>query len=279
MSTARTPVRPSRVSATLLDGLLLFGPPVAFLSAYLLPTSVKLDLALDYMHPTRLSLYASHFVHFRLPHLLANVLGYLLASTTAYLLALVAGERTRFRAAMLVLLVLDPLVLSVLNLAWPRPRIGYGGSGTVMGVAALVPILLCLYLGAVTDGETSVRDAAVFYFLSVAVAGAAPPLGTSGDAVAVIAALGALFYLREMSLGLDALRGLPPGRGELLVAATVVAVGYPAVAFPSDPVVSGGVLNLLVHLLGYGLAFVPAYLTPGIGTRLLVPDRIAASEP
>jgi hypothetical protein len=246
------------------DAAILAGVPALLVAVYLLPVPVKRSLALSYLDPRPATLYLSHLVHLRPSHLLANVVGYLLVVPTGYLLAAAAGRRRAFRVASLAVLLAVPVALSALNVALPRPRIGYGFSGVVMGFLGLVPVATFWYLDA-RIGGVSVHHAPALFLLGLAVAAVAAPTGGVGRAVAGIALLASVAYLREAGLSVGALRTLPPGGLELVAVAVVVVVGYPFVAFPADPRVAAGVLNLYAHLLGYALAFIPAYLTPGIG--------------
>jgi membrane associated rhomboid family serine protease len=252
----------------LFDALLLAGFPLALVGVYLLPTGTKRALALDYLDPEPLTLYTSHLVHFRPSHLGANLLGFALAATAAYLLATAAGDRRRFRVAMTVVLVALPVVLSGLNVLWTRPRIGYGASGVTMAVAGLLPVFAFVYLDAVPRVDATVADAPAVFFAGLAVAGVGGPLGGVGDAVGAAAGLAVVLYAVDVRVPVRALRSLPAGHPELLATAVLLAVGYPLLAFPADPYVTGGVVDLYTHLLGYALAFIAAYLTPGVGLSL-----------
>jgi hypothetical protein len=260
---------------TLLDLVLLMGVPALALSVYLLPAGTRRALSLAYLRPDALSLYASHLVHFRPAHLGTNVAGYLVAAGTGYLLAWAAGRRDRYRGALLSVLVALPPLLSALNVAVPRDRLGYGASGLVMAVAGLVPVFLFCHLRAVRGVDADVVDAPALFLIGLGAAAVAAPLGPPGHAVAAVALLVAVAYGRGIDLRLGALRELPAGHAELVAAGVVVTVGFPVVAFPADPRIAGGVVNLYTHLLGYALAFVPAYLAPGIGTDVLAPGSAA----
>lgn len=258
----------SRVTPT--DLAVMVGIPALLVAVYLLPLPVRRSLTLSYLDPRPLTAVASHFVHLRLPHLAANLVGYLIVVPTGYALAAAAGRRREFRVAAAAVLAALPVALSALNVAFPRPRVGFGFSGIVMGFLGLVPVAAFWYLDARVDG-VSVRDAPMLFLVGLAVAAVAAPIGVVGLAVGGVAIVGALAYLRGTDLTLGALRALPPGGLELVAVAVVVVAGYPVVAFPADPRVQGGVLNLYAHLLGYALAFIPAYLTPGLG---VAPARI-----
>jgi hypothetical protein len=134
-----------------------------------------------------------------------------------------------------------------------------------MGVSGLIPVFVFRYLQKATDTTVAFASAPSLIFIGLAVAGLVAPLGWLGIGIAVAAILAGLLYADDLSDQCESLRDLPAGHAELLVIAVVIVVGYPAIAFPAEPSVPGGTLNLLTHLLGYILGFLPAYLTPGLG--------------
>lgn len=251
------------------DACLLAGPPVLYLLVFLAPSEMRYTLSLSHTAPTFYSLYTSHFVHFTEPHLIANVIGYLTATTVGYLLAYTAGTRRRYRTALSIIITVLPVVLSVLNIIFPRPSIGYGASGVVMGAVGLVPVFVFVYLHHQPRTGGSVEDAPVLFFCGFAVIGMSAPIGWLGIGISIAALLSAVLYILDIR-ALGALTALPPGHVELLVAGVILGVGYPAVAFPSDPRVQGGTVNLYIHVLGYVFGFIPAYLTPSVGSDVLI---------
>lgn len=253
---------------TALDVLLLGSVPVVACVLFMLPVATRHALSLHHLHPTATSTYLSHFVHFRVSHLVSNLIGYTLAVTVGYSLAVLAEERRRFRVALCGLLFALPVALSAVNLAWPRPTLGYGSSGLVMGVSGLVPVFVFRYLQAATDATVTFANAPLLIFLGLAVTGLIAPLGWLGIGIATAAFLTGLLYACDLSDQWRSLQDLPTGHAELLAIAVVIVIGYPVIAFPANPSVRGGTLNLLTHLLGYILGFLPAYLTPGLGVSL-----------
>ncbi|RLM70542.1 rhomboid family intramembrane serine protease [Halorubrum sp. Atlit-26R] len=254
----------------LADACLVVGPPALYLLVFLAPSETRLALSLSHAAPSFYSLYTSHFVHFTVAHLTANVVGYLIATIVGYLLARTAGARGRYRIALFVIVTVLPPVLSVLNLAISRPSIGYGASGVVMGTVGLVPVFVFVYLHHRPRIGSSVEDAPVLFFCGFAVVGVSAPIGWLGVGISAAALLSAVLYGIDVRIDFGSLAALPPGHLELLVAGVIIGVGYPAVAFPSDPYVQGGLVNLYVHLLGYAFGFIPAYLTPSVGSNVLV---------
>ncbi|MFC7096466.1 hypothetical protein [Halobaculum marinum] len=250
------------------DCLALAVVPAVLVAVFLLPESTRRGLAFVYQRPTLATAYTAHFVHLSLDHLLANVLGYVLLAGTGYVLAVLAGARRLFGAAAATNLLAFPVVLSALNLAIPRDAVGYGFSGVTMAFAGLLAVVGAAYAGRRLHPAVGVRHApgaffAVLALVSVIVLPSVP----LAWALASVAALGALGYVGSAARALrspaapSAWRGVSdPGWSDILVVAAVVFFGYPFVGFPAD-VRSGGTLtNVYVHLLGFCLAFLVAYV-------------------
>lgn len=254
----------------LVDACLLVGPPALYVLVFLTPSEARLALTLSHTAPSYYALYTSHFVHFTAAHLVANVVGYLIATTVGYLLARTAGARGRYRVALFVIVTVLPTVLSALNLVIPRSSVGYGASGVVMGAVGLVPVFVFVYLDHLPRVGGSVENAPILLFCGFAIVGISAPIGWLGAGITAAALLSAVLYGIEIPIDFKSLTALPPGHLELLIAGVLIGVGYPVVAFPPDPHVQGGLVNLYVHLLGYAFGFIPAYLTPGVGSNVLV---------
>ena len=252
-----------------LDVLLLAVVPVVLLSVFSLPTSVRRDLALSYVDPTLVSAFASHFVHLGAAHLAANLVVYALVVPVTFLLCALAGRRREFYVAFVTFLLALPLLLSALNVALVRPRIGYGFSGVNTAFFGLLPIALCWYAGSRLGARTGPHDSAALFFActtlvaAVAVPPSLPSLSIVGVGVVATAA-----YARESVPGLVAFRRdvvatwrSRPGFVELGVVGLGGVVLFPAIAFPTEPAGAGEVVNVYAHLLGYALGFVASYVT------------------
>ncbi|MEZ3145354.1 hypothetical protein [Halobaculum sp. MBLA0143] len=261
-----------RTGSRPVDLVGLVAVPVVLVAVYALPTGVKRGLVFDYTHPTLLSAYTAHFVHFDPTHLLVNLGSYLLLAPTAYALAVFAGEQARFRVVFVVLVTALPVTLSALNLAVVRPRIGYGFSGLSMGLLAVTGLLVVEYTAqTLSAGWCSRADAPLVFFVEATlIALAVRPHTTATLAVAAGAAVVAAGYAVAVGRRARAADSLlhptarRPGFAELAVVACVALAGFPAVAFPANPTGDGTVLNLYTHLLGFAVTFVAAYSLPEI---------------
>lgn len=263
---ARPPVPEGATAArALLDGLLLSVPPVVLVCAFLLPRATREALVFSYASPGVVTALSAAYVHFSVAHLATNVLGYLLVASVAYLQSRYGGFGGLFRAASVAFLVGLAPALSLLNLAVPRPGTAFGFSGVAMGFYGL----LCFSLGRYVERRvvgTRAGLPAVVFFVAAAVAAVvvAPRLPVAGVAVA-LAAVGVALSLRR---GRAALHGVDWGaalrtepHGSLVVAGVVLVVCFPLAAFPADPRLADGVVNVYAHFLGFAIGFLSVWLT------------------
>lgn len=258
------------------DLLVLAVVPVVLLGLFLAPERITDGLVLYYLEPSLPTAYASHFVHVRPAHLMANLVGYVLLAGVGYLLAINAGCRRFFLTAFVVIVCWFPFVLSGLNLAVPRNAISYGFSGINMALLGLLQLVLGEYVRRTLLPSLERRDVAISYFGTVSlIALVVVPLEpTTVGLAAVSTAVGGL-YARGLASD-DRLRTLArnalerPGYGELAVGSVVLIVSYVFVAFPGDVAYGASILNVYVHFLGYGLGFLGPYL-------LLEADALARS--
>ncbi|QZX98984.1 hypothetical protein [Halobaculum rubrum] len=248
-----------------VDCVALSVVPVVLAAVFLLPPETRMEFAFTYRRPTVLTAFTAHFVHRSLEHLVANVAGYVLLAGLGYVLAVLADERRLFGLAATTYLFAFPPVLSALNLAVPRNAVGYGFSGVTMAFAGLLAVMLAAYAGRRLHPAVSVRHAPAGFLSALAAAALLVPTASRvATAVAGVAALGAFGYAVS---GTTALRDGPPhatlyrsGWVDLFALGAVVFAGYPVVGFPSDLRVGTAVVNTYVHLLGFCLAFLVAYL-------------------
>ncbi|MEF8808449.1 hypothetical protein [Natronomonas sp.] len=258
------------------DIALLLSVPLVLVWVFSLPLATRESLVFAYTDPTLLTAYTSAFVHLDSMHLLVNVGGYLLVAPLAYVLSALGGHRRRFFVAFAVFLVVFPVALSYLNLAFVRPSVGYGFSGVLLAFVGYLPIALADYVEAQFDVDVranrSLAPALFFVGLALAAMLSVRSLVTAGLAVAAL--LSALLYALPAFDGRTRLRsnvraaaGMT-GHFELFTVAVVAFVAFPFVAFPADSAGDGTVVNLYVHLLGYALAFVATYVTIEVGVRL-----------
>lgn len=254
-----------RSAARVRDVLGLAVVPAVLVGVYLLPVGLREELRFAYRDPTLLTAFAANFVHFDVGHLLANVLGFVLLAGTGYVLASLADARLLFGAGTLTNLTVMPVALSALNLAVPRDAVAYGFSGINMAFLGLLGVVLPLYAASSLDPRLTIRHAPLSFLVVV---GVSVPLTVPASfarlGLTVAIALGALGYALTLPLDRQFLARLF-GRdhwSDLFVVAGLLLVGYPFVGFPglgaSAP--ARGRLNLYVHLLGFALAFIVAYV-------------------
>mgnify|MGYP000005855926 CR=1 FL=1 len=269
MSTRQSFLRALAERARWYDLPLLASVPAVLFAVYALPDAVKYDYVLSYTDPTLVTLYTSSFVHIARPHLVANVSTYVLLAGATYLLATLSGRRARFYAAFITFLTVFPVVLSLLNLAFIRPRIGYGFSGVNMAFVGLLPTMLVGYVSRQFTAEVLDSHAPALFFVGTGViALIAVPSRIGALAVAVVAGAGVLLYVRDIYADVSdlSIAGFqhaltPAGHLELAALSLVLFVGAPFAAFTTVSFGDGTVLNLYSHLLGYCLGYLAPYLT------------------
>lgn len=252
-----------------VDVLVLAVVPGVLASLLLVPAGVRRDLALSYVEPTLLSAFASHFVHLHAGHLATNLAVYAMVVPITLLLCALAGRRREFYVAFATFLLGFPLLLSALNVALARPRLGYGFSGVNAAFFGLLPIALCWYAERQLGARTGPHDAPTLFFACttvVAVVAVPPSVGSLSIAALGMVATGV--YAREAAPGLAASRrGLEatwrsrPGYVGLCFVGVGTFALFPALAFPTYPAGGGQVVNVYAHLLGFALGFIASYVT------------------
>lgn len=252
-----------------VDVLALTAVPTVLASALLLPASVRRGLALSYVEPTLPSAVASHFVHLDVPHLAANLAVYAMVVPVTFLLCALAGRRREFYVAFATFLLGFPVLLSALNVALARPRLGYGFSGVNTAFFGLLPIALCWYAARRLGVGTGPHDAPTLFFAcTTLVAVVAVPPSVPSLSIAAVGAVATGVYARESAHRLAAFRRaappslrVRPGYVELGVVGLGAVALFPAIAFPANPADGGQVVNVYAHLLGFALGFIASYVT------------------
>ena len=252
-----------------LDAAALAVVPALLLAVFALPEATRAGLVLDYESPTVAAAYASHFVHFSIPHLATNLAAYALAVVPAYCYCALAGRRTDFFVTFGVVLVVFPFALSALNVALVRPRVGYGFSGLAMAFVGSLPVTLALYARERVAPAVTLDHAPLLFFAGAGVTAALAAVGAPPSALplAALAALalaastaGVVLYGASLwnALGRDGFQRAAArvGYAEFALVGALLVVLFPFVAFPQDLSVGGGVLNVYAHLLGYCLGFI-----------------------
>lgn len=162
-------------------------------------------------------------------------------------------------------------VLGALNVALDRPRLGYGFSGVVLAFYGFLPTALLSFINTQFTDDTGVRHSPLLFFFGATVIGiAALPTSTPQSititALPGIATIGygrdLLSDLSEFSFdGFQHATRHDGGYMELAVTAVIIFSCFLVLAFPTDPVKHGYVVNLYEHFLGYCIGYIAPFLT------------------
>lgn len=245
--------------------------PVVLVAVFTLPEATRREFALLYTEPTLWTLYTAHFVHLTLPHLAANLVVYLLVVPFSLAVSVRSGRRRRFYVVALVVVVIFPVVLSGLNVLFPRPRLGVGFSGLNLAFVGYLPHVLADQFEAEGPEGDELRSAllTLAFFVGTAIVTArvvgsvrgGPRIGLVWLFAAGLGSLAAAAVLVRPVVSCLRSRGLAGGTipslsalGSLLFV-LVMIVGFPA-ASPEG----GSVVNLFLHLLGYSLGYLVPYV-------------------
>ena len=261
-----TPFADLRERGDVWDAVILFVVPTVLLFVGNLPAETRQAFVFSYKNPTMLTGFTAHFVHLTRSHLLVNLTSYLVIAPIGYTLAVVSGRRVQYLTAFVAIILALPVTLSYLNLAFVRPRVGYGFSGVAMGLLGLLTVELFVYAGQIIACLRD-EDAAGMFFAEVALIGAIVRPQTQATLVitgiAGVLTVGyAVIVVRQLRRNGDiwTARVRQPGYLEIAAAAIILLIGFPFVAFPNSLTNDGTILNLYTHLLGFALAFVTAYI-------------------
>lgn len=255
---------------SVFDVLFVVYVPVVLGAVFLLPLELRRDLALLYTQPSVRTMYASHFVHFDLPHLAANLLVYLLVVPFSVAVGVWNGRRRRFYLVAFVFLLVFPPVLSGLNILFPRPRIGLGFSGINMAFVGYLPHVLADQFEGERPGRDRTRAAflplaffAGMVVVTVRVAGSLTAVTRVGKGWLIVAGAGSLFaalgYTRAVASCLRS-QGVTGGTVPPLAAfGSLLFVLLVIVGFPTVSPEGGSIVNLFLHLLGFSLGYIVPY--------------------
>lgn len=263
-----------------LDVAALCAVPVLLLVVFRLPVATREALLFSYRDPTLATAFAAPFVHLGIAHLLTNLVGYLLVVPTAYLLCALSGHRRRFYVAFVTFLFVFPPVLSYLNLAIARPGLALGFSGVNLAFLGFFPVAIAGHLRARFDLEAPLDVAGSLFFVVLALVAVLSYRSMLTYGLAAAALLSAVLYAASAAEACGRIRpnvraaARTAGHFELAAVGLLLFVLFTFVAFPTDPVVDDGVVNLYVHLVGYALGFTATYVTLHAERRL--PAAVAA---
>ncbi|MXR50744.1 hypothetical protein GRX03_03875 [Halovenus sp. WSH3] len=252
----------------LADIAAIISIPLFLVGIFFLPPSIRESFVFETANPTVQAAYGSHFVHRQQFHLLGNLSVYLLVVPITYLLCLLGGRRQLFWITFTVLLTLFPIVLSVMQLLFPRHRSILGFSGINAGFFGFLCVAWVLYAGQRFIGSTSIRYAPAIPLLLTGVIAliTLPDRAWRLEIAAASIMLGSLYVLlwitNTENLSNNRIRaGLTRfGFAELAGAGFGLLVSYPFVGFRSVVTARSGVLDVYIHLLGYSLAFIVVFV-------------------
>lgn len=260
------------------DLVLLALPALAMVGVFALPDAVTAGFALHYEDPTLLAMYAANFLHRSTSHLLGNLLAYCLVAPLVYVLCALGGRRALFLASYATFLLVLPWVLSALNVALARPRVGLGFSGIALAFFGLLPTALLAFVDSQFTDDVGIRHSPILFFAGAALIGvvALPSLTGPSFGVTAVAALATVRYGQDIrsDLGDLSIEGFhnatveDGGYVELGVSAVVAFLCVLFVAFPSDATQHGAIVNLYGHLLGYCLGYLSPFCTTFLAGRL-----------
>ena len=250
-----------------VDGLVLAVAPAALIGLQELSRADRAALAFDRAEPSLLTAFTAHYVHLEADHLHGNLAVYALVVPVVYLLFLLGGRRRAFLAVAVGVLAGLPLVLTGLGTAVIGRGIMAGFSGLSMAFVGVLPIALFGFLDDRLSSAVSVRDAPALFLAGVALVAVRAVPGREGWFIATGAAALAVHYGVRVAKGLE--RPVRPAavawlaRGGYLELALVAPVVFGLAiwaGFPTDPAREGSVVDLLGHVLGYGLGFLVPYV-------------------
>jgi len=258
----------------IVDVVLMTLFPLLTGGVYALPASTRETLVFEYDEPTIETAFTSAFVHLDAAHFSQNLLLYALVILSVYALCLTARNRQQFRVFVVTVLIVFPFVLSYINLGIARSSVSFGASGLVMAFAGYLPLALAAYLEG-NLGIGPVRTFAPLIFIPtlglVSVLSLQSVIRTNTTALLIVVGLVATALLATSWYALSAYERsqtaewdvreavATPGGPELVGAASLVLLAILFVAFPADPTVDAGTVNLYEHFLGYSLGFIASF--------------------
>lgn len=245
--------------------------PIALIGVFLLPEGIRREFALLYTEPTLRTLYTAHFVHLELQHVVTNILVYLLVVPFSVAVSAWSDRRRRFYVVALVVLVVFPVVLSGLNVLFPRPRLGMGFSGMNLAFVGYLPHVLADRFEVERPEWSELRVAllTLAFFIGAVIVTARviesvhgePRVGLVWLLAAGIGSLSAATVFAKPVLSRLRSQGFAGGTVPPLSAfGSLVFVLVMAVGFPEVSPDGGSVVNLFLHLLGYSLGYLVPYV-------------------
>jgi hypothetical protein len=253
-----------------VDVAFLVFVPAVLVGVFLLPMGLRRELALRYTEPSLRTMYAAHFVHFDFPHLVSNLLVYLLVVPFSLAVSAWSGRRRRFYVVAVTILLAFPLLLSGLNVLFPRPQLGVGFSGLNLAFVGYLPHVLADRFEAKHPEWERSRAAllALAFFVGTGIITARVAMsirGVTRTGLWMLLAAGAgsvvtaAWLLRPVvsRLRTNGVTGgtVPP----LVVLGGLLFVILMVVSFPEVSSTGRSVVDIFLHLLGFSFGYLIPY--------------------
>lgn len=271
---------------TVLDSGAILAVPVLLASVhFLVPGSVRDQLAFYHGSFDVLGLYTSAFVHVSVQHLLNNITAYLLAGGASYLLAAAIQSRDWFRRTFVVYLVVLPPLVTLSSYAFfqvvaASPEVGRGFSGVSSGVAGLLLVATTMY---VRDrfGDALANVFGVWLAIAVALqifyiyAGRLDPVVLGLAAIGLLVPLALEARTLELEFVPDRVTWEEVYYAAVVGLAVFVLGGLVSAMFPAQIVRDGMAVNIVGHYGGFvwGALLSIAMLGPLSTIRKRLVDR------
>lgn len=271
---------------SLADAVSLLAVPALLVGVFSLPRAARERLVFDHAAPTPVTAFTAHYVHLDAGHLSGNVGVYAMIVPAVYLLFLLGDDRKDLLAIGPTILLAFPFVLSTLALLLLGRGVLVGFSGLAMAFVGVLPVAFFRFVGDRIPREVDIDDSPVLFFAGTALIALRAAPSARGLAIAAVATLVALAYAVRLGRTIgrptraEVERTLRrPGYVELGAVSPILFLLSILVAFPGDPVTGGTVVNLYVHLVGYGLGFIASYITLRVGDAFREHEATAARVP
>lgn len=251
-----------------VDLALLIVVPVTLLVVFSSPLGLREQLVLDVSSPTVVTAYTSHYVHLEQAHLVGNLVMYALVAPTAYVLSVLSGKRWLFRWAVVTFLSVFPLVLSGMQLVFPRERILFGFSGINAALFGLLCFVLVSYVSVHLSSSIDETDAPALLFFTIALITvlSVPSRAWMSELTTLSIGIG-LSYVVTLLLCIgvpewgSVVEGWGGGRAEIGFIGLGVLLLFPFFGFYRTFTGDGAVFDLYAHFVGYALAFITIYVS------------------
>lgn len=156
-----------RVVDLIVPLLLASAPLVSYLLICHMSSSIQDSFTLYRASPTLATLYTTHFIHLDYGHFLRNLKSYILVAVVIYFLILLSGKRRELYAALFVIFLIIPFLISLSDVSCSPFGTGRGFSGVNSALYAFLPIPLFYVVGRwIIDGVEVYDSMLVFLVIA-----------------------------------------------------------------------------------------------------------------